>query len=125
MNQLNTPTPVGLSAQAMVNTQGLAGGTCNGGDPAKVYEWAYEFGIPDSSCEQYAGENLHSHQFTYKDMCRDCLPPIPAAGEPGNCSAVPHKKYYVSEYYPVQGVTQMKSELAQHGPIGCGIDVTD
>jgi len=125
MNGLNTATPVGLSAQAMVNAQGLAGGTCNGGDPAQVYEWAYEVGIPDSSCEQYAGENLSQHKFTDKDMCRDCLPPIPADGEPGNCASVPYRKYYVSEYYPVTGVDQMKSELATHGPIGCGIQVTD
>lgn len=69
-----------------------------------VYEWAYEFGIPDSSCEQYIGYNLVDHEFNAKDMCRDCLPPIPEDGAQGKCGAVPHKKYFVSEYYNVQGV---------------------
>jgi len=41
------------------------------------------------------------------------------------CFAVPHKKYYVSEYYNLSGVDKMKSDLALYGPIGCGIEVTD
>jgi cathepsin X len=49
MTGLKTPTPIGLNAQAIINCQ--AGGSCDGGDPAKVYEYAFEFGIPDSSCE--------------------------------------------------------------------------
>jgi cathepsin X len=37
---------------------------------------------------------------------------------------VSHKKYYVSEFYGVVGADQMKSELAQFGPISCGIQAT-
>lgn len=43
------PTPVGLNAQVMVNCQ--AGGSCEGGNPGGVYEYAHREGIPDSSCE--------------------------------------------------------------------------
>lgn len=106
----------------MVNCQ--VGGSCNGGDPAKVYEYAYNKGIPDSSCEQYVGSNL-DRECTDSDICQDCLPPVPTKPEESKCGAVNHKKYYVSEYYSVRGVDQMKSELAQHGPIGCGIEVTE
>lgn len=54
------------------------------------------------------------------------MPPVPEVdGDLTNCGPVAHKKYYVSEYYNVRGVEQMKSELVQHGPIGCGIHVTD
>ena len=59
-------------------------------------------------------------------MCKDCVPPVPEAWEDGlaKCGAVPHKKYYVSEYYNLSGADQMKSELAVHGPISCGIQAT-
>jgi cathepsin X len=49
LNDLKTPTPVALNAQAVINC--YAGGSCNGGDPALVYEYAFNHGIPDSSCE--------------------------------------------------------------------------
>ena len=41
-------TLVGLSAQVLINCQ--AGGSCNGGDPSGVYEFAHTNGIPHSSC---------------------------------------------------------------------------
>jgi cathepsin X len=44
-------TPVALSAQVIVNCQ--AGGSCEGGNPGGVYEFAYKEGIPHASCEQY------------------------------------------------------------------------
>jgi cathepsin X len=119
------PTPVALSAQVMVNCN--AGGTCNGGDPSGVYDWAYNNGIPDSSCEQYVAKNLDSYTCDPIDICRDCTWPPPAVNETGQdkCWAVDYKKYYVSDYYGFSGVDKMKAELFKNGPISCGIMVTD
>jgi len=116
---------VGLNAQVIVNCQ--AGGSCNGGDPAKVYEYAMENGIPDSSCEQYTATNLFERQCEDIDLCRDCSWPPPAANETGldGCRAVEHTKYYASEYYHVRGAKQMKAEITLNGPIACGVDSTD
>ena len=118
-------TPVGLNAQAIVNC--YAGGSCNGGNPAKVYEYAHDNGIPHSSCEQYTAYNLVDNECTDFDLCRDCTWPPPPVGETGfeNCTAVEHTKYYISEYYKVSGVDNMKAELFKNGPISCGIDATD
>jgi cathepsin X len=114
-------TPVALSAQAIVNCQ--AGGDCNGGDPSVVYEYAFENGIPHSSCEQYTAHNLDERQCEAIDLCRDCTwPPCPVNETClDKCWAVDFRKHYVSHYYAVSGVHQMKAELFKHGPISCGI----
>lgn len=109
----------------MINCQ--AGGDCNGGDPSGVYEYAFETGIPDSSCEQYTATNLNKDSCGPLDICKDCRGPPPAEGDDGqeNCWAVDYKKYYVSDYYSVSGADKMKAELYKYGPISCGIMVTD
>lgn len=48
LDNLSNPTPIGLNAQVVVDN--YAGGSCNGGDPAVVYEFAYNHGLADSSC---------------------------------------------------------------------------
>jgi len=75
------PTPVDLNAQVMVNCR--AGGTCNGGNPGGVYQYAYKNGIPDSSCQQYVAKNLESRTCSAIDICKDCEGPPPAEGETG------------------------------------------
>jgi len=82
------------------------GGDCNGGDPAKVFEYMHTDGIPDGTCLQYTSRNLMDGHSTCQpiDICRDCSPPAPRANETlaENCYAVTtYKKYYVSEYYHV------------------------
>ena len=83
----------------MVNCQ--AGGSCDGGDPAVAYEFAYNTGFVDSSCEQYTAQNLEGHLCDHLDVCRDCSWPPPAVGDSGleGCRTVPAVKYFVSEYY--------------------------
>jgi len=117
-------TPVALDAQVVVNCQ--AGGTCSGGDPIDVFEYAYNHGIPDSSCEQYVAHDL-DHACEAIDICRDCTwPPCPVGQTClDKCWAVDYKKYYVSAYSGVKGIDQMKAELFKNGPIGCGIQATD
>jgi cathepsin X len=45
----HNPSPFGLNAQVIVNCG--AGGSCEGGNPGGVYEFAHSEGIPHSSCE--------------------------------------------------------------------------
>ena len=118
-------SPIGLDAQTVVNCQ--AGGSCDGGNPAQVYKFAHDTGLAHSSCEQYTAYNLQGRMCEDIDVCRDCTWPPPAEGESGldNCWAVDHTKYYVSEYYSIRGVDQMKAELYANGPISCGIHATD
>ena len=119
-----SPTPVALNAQVMINCR--AGGTCNGGDPSGVYEYAYTHGIPDSSCEQYTAMNLDKRTCDPIDVCRECQGPPPAEGEPTTCWAVTNfRKYYASDYYSLRGADQMKAEIYKYGPISCGLMVTD
>ena len=124
MNGVSTTTPVGIDAQMVVNCQ--AGGSCNGGDPAKVYEYAMEHGLVHSSCMNYVAHNEYDSMCGAIDICRDCTGPAPAADEDGqeNCYAVEDTHYYVSEYWHVVGADKMKADL-QQGPISCGIQATD
>jgi len=120
------PTPVALNPQVMINCR--AGGSCNGGNAGGVYRYAYDTGIPDSSCMQYVAKNLETRQCDPIDVCRDCVHPAPAENETGaeNCYAVEnYKKYYVSDHFNLRGADKMKAELYQNGPISCGMDVTD
>jgi cathepsin X len=121
----HNPTPVALSAQVIVNCQ--AGGSCNGGNPGGVYEFAYDEGIPDSSCEQYVAHNLDSKSCTAIDKCKDCTwPPCPVGQTcQDKCWAVDYKHYYASHYYSLSGKDKMKAEIYKNGPISCGIMVTD
>mmetsp|Transcript_28571 Transcript_28571/g.27544 ORF Transcript_28571/g.27544 Transcript_28571/m.27544 type:complete len:447 (+) Transcript_28571:24-1364(+) len=48
MEELLSTTPHALSAQVLINCR--AGGSCNGGNPAGVYRYAYKTGIPHQSC---------------------------------------------------------------------------
>lgn len=119
------PSPVALSAQVIVNCR--AGGSCEGGNPGGVYEFAYEKGIPDSSCEQYVAHDLNKSHCDAIDLCKDCTwPPCPV-GETcqDKCWAVDYKKYYASHYYSLRGAEKMKAEIYKNGPISCGIMVTD
>jgi cathepsin X len=109
----------------MINCR--AGGTCNGGNPAGVYRYAFKYGIPHSSCMQYTAHNLEATSCAPIDICRDCTWPPPPEGETGieGCWAVDYKKYYVSDHYSLRGADNMKKEIATNGPISCGMDVTD
>lgn len=109
----------------MINCR--AGGSCNGGNPAGVYRYAYKYGIPHASCMQYVAVNLETRDCTPIDICRDCSWPPPAEGDDGlsGCWAVDYKHYYVSDHYSLKGADNMKKEIATNGPISCGMDVTE
>ena len=96
----------------MVNCQ--AGGSCYGGDPSGVYDYAYYHGIPDSSCMQYVAKNLPTSTCKPIDICRDCHGPPPPPNDSGieNCIAITnYKRYYASNYYGVSGANNMKAAI--------------
>jgi len=118
-------SPVGISAQMVVNC--YAGGSCNGGNPAQVYEFAMSEGLVHASCMNYIAYNDVENSCAAIDVCRDCTWPPPPPGESGieGCTAITdNTRYYVSEYYNVRGADQMKAAL-QDGPISCGVHVTE
>jgi len=119
------PTPVALNAQVIVNCG--AGGSCEGGNPAGVYEFANMQGIPDSSCEQYVAHDPENFSCDPIDMCKDCTwPPCPVGQTcQDKCWAVDFKKYYASDFYLVSGESDMKAEIYKNGPISCGVQATD
>lgn len=122
-HNINAYSPVGISTQNVVNFQ--YGGSCNGGNPAGVYEAAHDVGLVHSSCEQYVAFNLQ-HTPQAINRCMDCHPMPPPPGQSGqdNCEAKdPQIVFYASEYYSVRGETAMIQAL-QDGPLGCGVHAT-
>jgi len=118
---------IALSPQAVINCR--AGGSCEGGNPAAVYEFAASVGVPDVTCMVYEAVDQGPIQDCSKpdiDLCRDCTWPPPAPGEKPNCWAKKKfKRYFAEEYGYVRGVENMKKEIWKRGPIGCGVDATD
>jgi len=112
---------VALSVQAIINCG--AGGSCEGGDAAGVYEFAQEHGIPEDSCQNYIAQD--PAKFTCSDIqvCENCF--RTADGSP-NCTAVTeYKNWKISNYGSVSGAAAMKKAIYANGPIACGIDATD
>ena len=124
---LKASPSVSLSTQVIVNCQ-PGGGSCFGGNPLDVYEYAYLNGIPDDTCQQYIAKNSDYPLCTDLQICQDCSAPVPAAGEDGTvrCHAVKiYKKYFVKEYGRVRGADKMKNEIYHRGPIDCALEATD
>ena len=80
-----------------------------------VYEYAFNEGIPDQTCQVYEAKNKKCNDM---NRCMDCQP-----GEP--CVAVKdYKRYKINEYGEVSGVDKMKAEIFARGPISCFVMVT-
>jgi len=110
---------IALSPQVLINCNG--GGSCQGGNSGKVYTYAHKHGIPDQTCQAYQAKNMKCDALTQCETCSS----TPESFTPGVCTEVAkYTKYYVAEYGHVRGVENMKAEIYQRGPIGCGIHVT-
>ena len=124
-----------LAPQVLINCR--AGGSCEGGDPAQVYEYISTHGIPDETCQAYEARDGKCKPF---GVCEDCAPGQPPEPFlPGTCKPVKrYKRWTVSEYghvhggldvdavgWPVSNADKMKAEISTRGPIACGIHVTD
>lgn len=61
---------VALAPQALLNfNQLLTGGTCNGGDHAKAYEFAHNHGIADDTCAVFVGMDA-AHGFEINEYTK-------------------------------------------------------
>ncbi|CAK4609310.1 hypothetical protein LEN26_014306 [Aphanomyces euteiches] len=111
---------IALSPQVVINCHG--GGSCEGGNPGAVYEFAHDHGIPDQTCQAYQAKDGTCSAL---NVCETCWP-TNASFTPGECRVVEtFNSYYVSEYGHVSGADRMKAEIYKRGPIGCGVHATD
>eukprot|EP00930_Biecheleria_cincta_P032952 TRINITY_DN22819_c0_g1_i1.p2 TRINITY_DN22819_c0_g1~~TRINITY_DN22819_c0_g1_i1.p2 ORF type:complete len:257 (+),score=31.62 TRINITY_DN22819_c0_g1_i1:246-1016(+) len=98
--------------------------SCSGGDPASAYAYIHKYGIVDNTCQNYQGRQLKCDG---RGICQTCAEGNDEHGLvwPGKCTAVKAPAtYYVTEYGSVRGQRDMKAEIYQRGPIGCGLQAT-
>jgi cathepsin X len=111
-----------LSPQVLINC--MAGGDCAGGDPLAVYNYAYNNGIPEDTCNNYLAANTGDGTCSGTAQCKKCWKPFiaPGSDESPNCWAFRgYNSWKVSEFGQVAGVERMQAEIYARGPIGCGI----
>ena len=60
-----------LSPQVLINCQ-FGGATCGGGNPADVYIYAKDNGIPEESCQSYTARDSDSSKCSDINKCRNC-----------------------------------------------------
>jgi cathepsin X len=122
LNNNPSGTQPNLSPQMIINCR--AGGTCQGGDPDQVYQWAYSHGIVDDTCQWYVAENGDG-TCSPLDICETCSP-TNSSFSPGNCSAVPEYPLWKAQHYGlVSGLDNIKTEVYNNGPIATLMMVTD
>jgi cathepsin X len=116
---------VQLAPQILLNYNSrTSGGSCNGGDHVKSYDFMHKFGIADDTCAPFMGLNwLHGFvvggQTSVEDIqgsqCYTCT-------WEGSCGFVP-KEYYnlygVDEFGSVIGEAEMMAEIYSRGPVAC------
>ncbi|OQR90999.1 cathepsin B, cysteine protease family C01A [Achlya hypogyna] len=117
-----------LGRQSFLNCgpgHGLSHG-CKGGEPADVYEFMHQYGLPDETCLHYNATDYTK----YIDLFNGTCPPegycINCMKTPENLTA-PHcfpvtkmVRYRAKEYARIAGEHAMMKELL-NGPITCGI----
>jgi len=119
-----------LAPQQLLNFNSrTTGGSCEGGDHEKAYEFIHTYGISDDTCAAKIGlDRIHSfHVAAMTDVdevrehqCYECE-------WTGPCDFVSTKDYNINlygvdEYGSLYGVDEMKAEIYARGPIACLIN---
>ena len=121
----NRRAQIQLAPQILLNFNSIiTGGSCNGGDHIKAYDFVYKYGIADDSCAPFMGLNwLHGFgiaaytavEDVQRSQCWTC-------DWYGVCGFVPteyYNLYSVSEFGSVLGEVEMMAEIHARGPIAC------
>lgn len=90
-------------------------GSCEGGDDSAVYAYGHTDGIPDETCNNYQARD---GECTDVGKCSTC--------NWNGCTPVTNYTLWkVGDYGQLSGRAKMMAEIFQHGPISCGLAVTD
>jgi len=104
-----------LSIQNVINCS--KAGTCDGGDHRFVYSYAYNYGIPQDSCNYYIASDQECNDIHQCYTCNSykCYP------------IYKYKRLYIEEYGIIKSndIIAIKSEIYSRGPITCSIYVTE
>jgi cathepsin X len=108
-----------LAPQVLVNcVTGNHSHGCYGGDTSAAYQYMFDHGIPDESCQNYEAKG-DGKECTPMNICRNCNPSK-------GCWAVENPPLtFVEEHGQVYGAEHMMAELVARGPFTCTIAVTE
>lgn len=114
---------VTLSAQSILNC-GI--GSCQeGGSSNTVFDFIKKHGVTQMGCQIYTATSPPFYERTCSPIqnCATCWPD--GSLEKSKCVEITGSKMYgIEDWGIVSGATAMKAEIANNGPIQCGIMVT-
>ena len=94
----------------MLNCATQIAGSCHGGYPTGVFQYAQQSGLVLDTCQQYKAVD---DDCTPLNTCRNCKP-----WGADNCFPVKnYEKYFVAEYDSISGEDAMMAEIYARGPI--------
>ena len=110
---------VNIAPQVIISCETKDQG-CHGGEAYNAFEWMADNEVTDETCSIYRARGLDNGQTcSAMNVCRNC--------NPGEACFVPDQYlvYGVEEFGHVSGEENMMQEIAQRGPIACGISVPE
>jgi cathepsin X len=120
-NKLN----IQLAPQQLLNFNAKnSGGSCNGGDAYRSYEFVHTYGISDDTCAPFVGLNwLHGFSVAamtdVKDVQNNQCYMCDWDGTCGFKKSTQYNLYGIDEFGTVTGEEQMMAEIFARGPIAC------
>jgi cathepsin X len=124
----NGHAQIQLAPQVLINFNArTTGGSCNGGDHLKAYEFMHKYGMVDDTCAPFHGLNwLHGFDVAamtgvkavQNHMCYTC----DWDDACGYIKGDNFVNYRVDEFGEIKGEQQMMAEIYARGPIACLIN---